>query len=366
MIFFVQFLIPLLPALFLFILFHHRITLKEFSIQVGVQAVIAGIFVGLIYMQNVSDYEVWNGVVASKKQERVSCSHSYQCNCRSVTHGSGDNQTTSIECDTCYEHTHDYDWAVYTTNQERLEIDRVDRQGVNEPQRFAAVKMGEPTSVTHGFTNYIKGAPDTLFRHHGLVEKFQNSIPGYPGSIYDYYRLDRLVQVGTSVPDARDWNVQLSIMNGELGRKKQVNMIVVTVKNQPQDYFFALEQKWLGGKKNDAILVVNVDNENKITWAGVTAWTKNELFKVALRDDVLAVDTLDREKVLSVLKKNVQDLYVRKDFEEFSYLKASIKPSKWQWILSLVVGFLVSIGLSFALYKNEERDWKNPRNRSRY
>lgn len=355
MVFAALFLVPVFIALLAFIILQKEITLKEFAAQVAVQAVVAGAAAGILYFQNVSDYEVWNGTVAKKASEHVSCEHSYSCNCRTVS--CGKNCSTTV-CDTCYEHRFDVDWAVYTSNDERLTIDRVDRQGLQEPARFDKVVKGEPTSLIHEFTNYIKGAPDTLFRHQGLLDKFKQYLPTYPQNVYDYYRLDRLVLVnGAKVEDSALWNAQLAALNGKIGRQKQCNVIAVFAKGLPDDYFYALEQFWIGGKQNDVAVVTGVDDNNKIQWVQVMAWTKNEMLRVAMRDDLLDLGSVDREKYLRVIEDDVQKFFIRKHMSEFQYLRASIKPTKTEWIVAMIISILVSIGLSIAFYEDSKNDY---------
>ena len=336
--------VPLGVAALAFI-FLNGITWKEFGCIVLAQLVVAGSSAGIVSCANTHDTEVWNGVVSGKEQVRVSCSHSYSCNCREVCSGSGNNRSCSTVCDTCYEHSYDYDWRVYTSNGETVEIDRIDRQGTQEPPRWTAVRMGEPTSLEHSYTNYIKASPGSLFRHQGLKEKYAKTLPDYPGNVYDYYRLDRLVTVGLSLPDAAAWNRDLTHINSILGRPKQVNIIVVLVRDQPQDWYYALEEHWIGGKKNDAILVVGVDSELRPQWTTVMAWTTNELFKVKLRDDIMTEATLDRDAVMAALANNVRETYVRKPMKDFEYLSSQITPSTVEWVITLVIGLLVAVGL---------------------
>lgn len=329
------------------------ISLKEFGLVGAACLLVAGTSAGIVSCSNTHDVEVWNGVVTGKEQNRVSCSHSYPCNCRQVCTGSGNNRSCSTVCDTCYEHSWDYDWDVYTSNQETITIDRIDRQGVHEPPRFTAVRMGEPTSQAHSYKNYIKASPDTLFRHQGLKEKYAGQVPAYPQQIYDYYRLDRLVTVGVSVPDARAWNRELSRINADLGRPKQVNMIVVLARNKPHDWYYALEETWIGGKKNDAVLVVSVDDQMKPQWAEVMAWTSNELFKVKLRDDIMDEPTVDRDAVMTALANNVRTFYVRKPMKDFEYLSSLITPTSTQWLVTLIIALLVAGGLTFFCQTND-------------
>lgn len=338
--------LPLLVGLVGFI-FLDGINWKEMLVQFGAQLLVAGVSAFIVYHSATADTEIWSGTVVSKDSDHVSCSHSYQCNCHESCSGSGKNRSCSTVCDTCYEHLYDVNWEVWTSNQERVLINRVDRQGVRTPARWAAVQMGEPTAVEHDYTNYIKAAPDTLFRHQGLVEKYKGKLPAYPGGIYDYYHLDRLVTRGVEVSGRRAWNADLSSLNAYLGTLKQTNMIVVLVQDQPQDYFYALEQAWMGGKKNDIVLVIDVDAQMAPQWASVMAWTTQEIFKVRLRDAVMDDKVITRESVIEALREVVPRDYKRKPMKDFAYLKSSITPSTTGWIVSLVIGLLVAGGLTY-------------------
>jgi len=361
MIFFTLFAIPLLLAAASFV-WSKGITWQELAAQVAAQALVAAASVGIIYSANVGDNEVWNGVVRKKEREVVSCSHAYPCNCREECSGSGENRSCSTVCDTCYMHDFDVDWMVYTSNSESIEIDRVDLQGLDQPPRWTAVRIGEPTAVQHYYTNYIRGAPDTLFRHQGLVEKYRSKIPNYPDNIYDDYRLNRVVRVG-GVQKLEGWDTALSELNARVGRVSQANVVIVLVRGLPNEYYYALEEAWLGGKKNDIVLVVGVDYMLKPTWVSVMAWTTNELFKVKLRDDVLAMPTLEGPRLLSVIETDVLAGYKRKPMKDFEYLQASITPTTTQWTVSMLFGLLIAVGMSWLAHKH---DWFGYEGRDSY
>ncbi len=356
MVFGFLFIFPLLIALGGFI-FLKGITWKEFLAQIAAQALVIGCCAGLSSCgDNTSDTETLNGFVTKKEQESVHCSHSYDCHCHQVCSGSRKKGTRSCSehCDTCYRHSNDWDWDVNTSiaQESTLTIDRIDSRGSDEPPRWTAVKMGEPVSVSHSYTNYVKGAPDTLFRHQGLTEKYKGKYPTYPGKVYDYYKVDRVVTYGVTLPDLPAWNAALSDINARLGTPKQVNMILVLVKGLPQDYFYALQEAWLGGKKNDAILVIDMKDDMSPEWATVMAWTSNEMFNVRLRDDVMDEGPLTKEKIVGVFDRNVQQYYKRKHMADFKYLMAGATPSVTFWVISMIIGFAVSIGLT--VFFNQE------------
>lgn len=353
MAFAVLFFIPAILAILFFTFGKKSITLKEFLLQMAIQAVIAGISVYVIYNRNTWDSEILNGQVVSKTRDEVSCEHSYKCFCyQSCSTDSKGNQSCHEVCQTCYEHSYDVSWRV-RADIGTTTISRVDRQGLKEPSRWSVVQIGDPYSDSHSYTNYIKAAPDTLFRHQGLMEKYKDKLPKYPNNLYDYYKIDRTVVVGGTLADLNSWHEGLSKINRDIGKQKEVNMVMVVVFNQPREYFYALEQSWIGGKKNDVALVVGVDNSLSIQWTEVMGWTTNELFKVKLRDSILALKTLEKDSVLKVLKEETHSGFVRRSMKDFEYLEASITPSTTEWIVSVLIGLFCSIGLGVFMHKND-------------
>jgi hypothetical protein len=157
-----------------------------------------GIMTAIMMSSNTRDVEVWNGQVTGKYSEKVSCSHSYSCNCYRSCSGSGKNRSCSTICQTCYEHSYDVSWRV-ESNIGTYTISRIDRRGLSKPPRWDRVKIGEPVSDTHTYTNYIKGSPDSLFHKKKLLKKYQKDLPKYQSKVYDYYRLNRLVNLGVNV-----------------------------------------------------------------------------------------------------------------------------------------------------------------------
>lgn len=349
------FLIPMAVAAFAFFM-SREITWRELLLQSGVQLLIAVVSAAVVYHANTHDDEVWTGVVTTKQRERVSCSHSYPCNCRQVcTSDSKGNQSCSTVCDTCYEHSYDYNWVVYFSTGDEVDIDRVDRQGVREPPRFSAVKLGEPAAIEHGYTNYIKAAPDTLFRRQGLVDKYASSLPAYPGRVYDYYKIDRFVSVNMNVTNRSEWNHALMELNADVGNKRQADVAVVLARNVPREWFFALEEKWLGGKKNDVVVVVSVNDAGVINWVETMAWVTDPIFKVRLRDDLMSpgANVLDPKFTLPIVRKHVMESYHRKPMADYEYLKSNIRPSTTEWLLALIFGIAVAAGISYIMHRED-------------
>lgn len=357
MIFLLLFLVPFIIYVVVFIWTNyvrhsrfHTITPLEFGVQIVAQLLVVAAIWAICYYANTADVQIINGHVTSKAQVSVPCSHSYRCRCRPSCSGSGKHRSCRTVCDTCYEHFNDYDWDVRSTIG-KVTIDRVDRRGVNEPPRFTQVIIGEPFSMSEHYVNYIKPAPDTLFIKKGLTEKFEGTFPGFPG-VYDYYRINRTIQIGTSIPGAEILDNGLDKLNDELGATKQINAGIIFT-NKSQEWFYALEQKWLGGKKNDSWLVIGTSNNIDIEWVQVMAWTKENIYQISLRDSIMFMKQIDPNKILESYKYNILTYYKRKPMKDFEYLNSLITPTVTQLIIGFIVSLLVAVGLTLWFYKED-------------
>jgi hypothetical protein len=94
------------------LIWKEEITLGEMFINIGVISLMLVVFWTVSYQVRVSDVEILNGEVLGKSRNKVSCSHSYPCQCRLVCSGSGKNKSCSTHCKICYIHFYDFDYVV--------------------------------------------------------------------------------------------------------------------------------------------------------------------------------------------------------------------------------------------------------------
>lgn len=335
-------------------LWKHEITLGEMALNllIGVAVVSGGWALGR-YAQ-AADTEIINGQLTSKSGDRVSCDHSYRCNCRQTCTGTGKDRSCSETCDTCYEHSYDVDWNLHTTVGD-VTIDRVDRQGLSEPPRFSRALVGDPIAKTHSFQNYIKAAPDSLFnalQDKQVLEQYKSVVPAYPDGIYDYHYVNRVLSVGVPVPDLAAWNRDLAMRLRTLGPSKQANVVIVFTREKDAQFANGLRAAWLGGKKNDVVVVLGTPSYPTIDWVRVISWTDKEVFKVQLRDALLDLKTIDQKTVLDTIEQRVAKDFVRKHMADFAYLKNQIEPPGWAIALLVVLSIVASVGSSLYLARN--------------
>lgn len=335
-----------------FFVFKHKINTTELVISLVVGTIVSvGVFNYGSYSK-ASDTEILNGQVLSKNRERVSCSHSYECNCVTTTDSEG---RTSRSCSTCYEHSHDYDWVV-NTSVGRLNIDRVDRQGTREPQRFSQVRIGEPASVERSFQNYVKAANYSLFQPNPeLAEKYKDNIPPYP-RVFDYYRANRVFSMGANISNIKEWNEKLSEILIDLGPKKQanINLFIVDSERFTSDFFYGIQSAWFNGKKNDIIITVGIEKETlKPVWSKVGGWAKYEIFNVTMEQELLNLEKITIENTFPVIKNVTMENFVRLPMAEFEYLKGEIKPSTFFMYVGGILLIAFNAGMSFFFSKHD-------------
>lgn len=344
-------LIPLGLALAGLFFSNGRVTWKECLVHLGVVllVIISGYYIAL-YNRS-SDTEIWNGVVAEKHKYSHNCCHSYACDCRTICSGSGKSRSCRTTCNTCYSHgprysgtNGDVGWVAHSSNGEVVYRNNCNSPGTSEPGRYTQIRIGEPTAVEHGFTNYIKGNPDSILRRQGIANKFKSKLPDYP-KVYDYYRANRFIPVGFTLPGQAALNLRLSEINGKLGAAKEINITIVVAKEADSSYADGLREHWYGGKKNDVIVVIGVPDYPRIEWASVLSWSKAENLKVDLRNRILDMQTFDGQKLLDVVEQETSSKFVRRDWSDFDYLKDTIEPTRFATWLLFFIGLILALGL---------------------
>lgn len=328
------------------------------SVAIGVLFVVGAFFIGK--GSQTSDTEILNGQVISKKREHGSYVHTYSCNCVTSCSGSGNSQSCSTVCQTCYEDHYTVHWDCFSDVGEfRIaDLDRTSKSVYNEPDpaRYTIIKPGDPVAKEHTYTNYIKAVPATLFRpaSKSLLARYGGKVPAYPDKVYDFYKINRVLPIGVNVPDLAIWNQRLSESLKTLGPMKQANAVIVLTNIADPDFFYAVQDAWLGGKKNDIVLVIGVTNlPAKASWVRVMALTQDELFQVKLRDSILGLEEIKASGVIAALDKETRANFKRKRMRDFAYLDAEIGPPFW--VMALTSGMLIfGHGVFwFSMWRNE-------------
>lgn len=223
------------------------------------------------------------------------------------------------------------------------------------PPRWGAAFVGEPWSSSHSYKNYILANPDSVLTGgKGDVEKWKKLIPDYP-QVYDYYRSNHFINMGVPNIDNGVWNWLTNEANKTLGPKKQVNVIVLTIPTADSSYVSALKTAWVGGKKNDAVIVIGSVDGHNIDFVDVVSWAVRADFRDNLRQDIRQIGSLDkRDDIMKAIYDETDKHFVRMHMKDMEYLMRSFQPSGTAMWITFILACLISGGISLAFLKLDE------------
>lgn len=208
-------------------------------------------------------------------------------------------------------------------------------------------KKDTPTASAHSYKNPVQ-ASYSVYRHKDIDLNDYKDLPEYPDKVRDFIHVDRIIG---SVPNKKEAMVALAESNtymnktikGEDGKKrswKQVNLIFVNVgENKPEDYGFALQDKWENGNKNDFVVSFSMDKEGKLKWVYPFSWSESERLKIDVREALMQKEEIkDFKPIVKEVSDLVIDKYERKEFADFDYLSIDVStPAEvFMWLISLV------------------------------
>ncbi len=334
------------------LVYHRQINLLEMSLNALIPIVLILIFWGISVYSRVWDIEILNGKVIKKEIQIVPCSHSYQCNCITSCSGSGNNRSCTKICQTCYRHSFDKDYVVKSTIGD-FYIDRIDSQGLLIPKRFDIIKDEDPVSKSHIYKNYIKGSGNSIFSSIKVSKEEKKNLPKYPSKIYDYYHIDRTVDVTGFVPELliKKFNLKIKEILRNQFKDKEHNIVIII---HPFDDLFALKiiNFWSNGKKNDILIFIEIDESLNILDVRINSWSKDNLFDVVLKDDILKVKKLSLD-IFHIIENNIKEYYFRRSFKEFEYLKWQILPSYFEIVLYITISLIGTLSLGYYFSKTD-------------
>lgn len=317
---------------------------QEFGLSVAITGVIVSVvYFGGLY-RTMMDIEILNGVISSKERIHDSYIRTYSCG-------------TAKAPRTCSETRHTVTWVANTTVGQ-VEFDHKDSSSRSvynspDPAAYVAAYVGEPASLHHTYTNYVKAVPTSLFNSAEYVSMFSEKIPNYP-RVHSFYKVNRVFDIDTEVPQEQLDELDRLLDNEliTLGYTKQANIVVIVTNIADPMYRHAVEDKWIGGKKNDIVLFFGT-NGNEIVWADVMTWalnSGNETMVAQLKQKLNDISTFDPQKITEVTVSEIAQNYNRPKMEDYEYLKTDIRPSTTLLVWSWVVNVLSVIGLTWLFH----------------
>lgn len=120
-------------------------------------------------------------------------------------------------------------------------------------------------------------------------------------------------------------------------------------------YRHTVENKWIGGKKNDSVIFIGLD-DHQIIWADVMTWalnSGNELYHATLRNAISRIEVFDAERISHQISKITDEYYDRPQMSDYEYLKDEIQPPTWLVVLCFFSALALSTILTVFFHHHE-------------
>jgi hypothetical protein len=368
--------IPVLAAIFLLVLFRHKIVWWEFFIPLVASVALVFIFKLSIGTIQTADTEYWGGYVEKAQYFEDWDEYIHRTCSREVYDGTDSNGNAKYRTeyyDCSYVQYYPEEWHIVDNNGidisiSESEYDRLVRQFGRSPQYIeldrnyhtddgdlfqvdwdGSQATFEPVTTIHFYENRVQAA-SSVFRFPD-VDDSTKALYG----LYDYPKVTDNLRVpgilGPDLPDLKEAARKLDYLNATLGAPKQVHAWILVFRNQPIEAGHAQEWLWKGGNKNEFILTIGVDGNNAVQWVYPISWTEVEKLKVGSRYFVQNMKTLRLTDIVDWLGSNIQQDWVRKPFKEFDYL--TVEPPFWSVAMTYIFTLLVNIALSWWAIRND-------------
>jgi len=206
----------------------------------------------------------------------------------------------------------------------------------------------EPITKNVHFANRMKATP-SVFSFPSVPEKM--AVFPYP-YCPDEFSSNRLLGNANTFISA----LAFDQFNAVVGPQKKVNVIMVGMSASTASSFGKWQEAaWIGGKKNDIVIVYASDNGKNIEWVTTFGWTNSKTVLRMIESSVM--ENGINNKLLPIIQQDIIKYYQLKDFtKEFAHLAISARPIHLIWYL--IVVSVVQFGLWYYFHNNEFKKTK--------
>jgi hypothetical protein len=305
------------------------------------------------YVTTAEYYEPWNEYISRTCTRTVSC---------------GENCTRTETYDCSYVEWHSARWILtdnngITFNVDKSEYNRVVKKFGVVPQ---FVDMRRPYHTQDGdkyVANYLgpEDRAEIVFTSHSYENRVQASssvfnfqdVPKEDVETYGLYEHPRIKNrsqnsiLGMDNPKAER---QMELLNGFLGREKQVRAFILLFDGQPKTAGELQEMYWKGGNKNEFTVCIGTSGK-MIKWVKIISWNTNKKLDISVRNWLMESGELDIHEFIKYLRVEISNNFSRKSFSEFSYLQIELTTN--QIICIWIFSVLITVGLCVWIVHNE-------------
>lgn len=202
-----------------------------------------------------------------------------------------------------------------------------------------------PVTREHEYENKVK-ASRSVFKFEDISGKEARRL-----GLYDYpdIRLrDQCPIIGAKFSARQERAIR--VLNARYGPKKEFRIYLLFYRNKPLSIAEKQRSYWQGGNKNELVVCVGLDKQNRVMWSDAFSWCDSPVLAVKSRDWFTS-HRLDLYAFASYIEPIVQKEWKRKEFSDFKYLSVELSNNEY-WAI-IIIMLLLNIGLSVWVVRND-------------
>ena len=366
---FLIYIIPFLVSVFLLFFFRKKVVWWEYIVMIAVPIVVSLIVRLIMVSYNNTDTEYLGDYITKVRHYDDWDEWVHRTCTRTVKSGK---TTVTQTYDCSYRQYHPERWSYFDQDGEehwvfyKEEFDEIVRRfgtkmifvdmhrryytkdGDAQEYRWnGSEKTAWPVTHSHKYKNKLQNSR-SIFNFEEIDKEYADSI-----GLYDYPPIEKYDQnpiLSHTIKLPKNQEDALRYTNGFYGKKHQFRVFVLLFENKDIEISEKQRSYWKGGNKNELVVCLGVKN-NKVDWCNAFSWCDVPTIDVKTETYFAQNDTLDLKAYSDLLRESLDNGdWVRKNFEDFSYLKPELSLTQQIWIL--VISILLNVGFAIFVIKN--------------
>ena len=376
---FIIYIIPFIVSLILFLFFRKRVVWWEYVVLI-IPSVIFSILIKLCmvsynssdteylggYVTKIVYYEEWDEMVLRTKTRRVPCGRD-----------SNGHTQYRTETYTVWEREYHPERWVYINNENNLEhsiskeLYNKIKFRLNSPTVFKDMKRryhridgdayvtmydGSVEHIyditrSHKYKNKIQASQsNTIFKMIDIDKETADTL-----GLYEYPDITDLAQNPIIGRNVSKEEIQIfRYINAMKGKKNQFRTYVLFFNYDEFDKSELQKSYWQNGNKNEFIVCLGMKGDS-VVWTNSFSWCDMPKLEIKTRSYFINNPKLDLVKYGTWLNNNIDENWVRKEFDDFNYIDIELSTGQYIALFFLTIVFNIGIGAA-VIYNNVNFD----------
>lgn len=367
---FIIYIIPFFVAIILFLFFRKKVVWWEYVVLIIPSLVFSLLIKLCMVSYNASDTEYLGGYVTKIVYYEEWDEMVLRTKTRQVPDGKGGTRTQTY---TVLEREFHPERWVYINNEDNFEhsiskeLYNKIKFRLNSPAVFKDMKrnyhrIDGDAYVTmydgsiehlyditraHKYKNKIQASQsNTIFKMLDIDKEMADSL-----NLYEYPEITDLAQNPILGRNVSKEELQIfRYINAMKGKKNEFRTYVLFFNYDEFDKSELQKSYWQNGNKNEFIVCLGMKGDS-VAWTNSFSWCDMPKLEVKTRNYFINNPKLDLKEYGAWLNNNIDENWVRKEFDDFNYIDIELSTGQYIALFFLTIVFNISVGIA-VIYNN--------------